>query len=194
MASNTDGVGSLMGTKLGVDNSSRSVNPKTDININPPKKVETESDYSNVKTSLAGAKFMLDVMNANSQYSTIKGQAQLNIMQARNSAADALYRGRQAQRDAQSEGDQAGQQALLNAAAQGQDVNGEGTRYVQSSYEVMGIMDGMREEINGMREALGYELEEINYDYQVAQAGIQHRNALIGSALNFGATALSAKA
>jgi hypothetical protein len=138
---------------------------------------------------LAGAQFSLDLLNANSAYNTAKGQASLNIIQSRNQAADAIFRGRQAQLDAQSEGYQAGQSALLSAAAQGQDIQGAGVEKIQGSLEAIGIMNGMREEINSMREALGFKLEEVNYDYQVAQAGQAKKNAIIGSALNFGASA-----
>lgn len=186
MGERTSGV-----TSLSTNNSGKAVNKKTDplLQKDLPPPEAPDSGYSTMQTGLAGAKFMLEVVNAQSQYQTIKGQASLNIMQARNSAADALNRGRQAQSDAQSEGYQAGQESLLSAAAQGQDVNGAGAGKIQASYEAMGIYNGMREEINSMREALGLELEEINYDYQVGQADIQRTNSMIGSALSFGATA-----
>lgn len=169
----------------GVTSLSKNESPRVP---NTPAK-EPVSNYSSIQTGLAGAKFMLEVVNAQSAYQTLKGQASLNIMQARNSAADALNRGRQAQMDAQSEGYNAGQESLLAAAAQGQDVNGAGADKVRGSYEAMGVMNGMKEEINSMREALGFELEEVNYDYQVAQAGIQRTNSMIGSALGFASSA-----
>jgi hypothetical protein len=150
---------------------------------------EQTKQAGRAQLALAGASFFADVLNANSAYATVQGQAQMNILQARNQAADAISRGRQAQLDAQSEGYQAGQSALLAMAAQGQDIQGAGVEKIQGSYEAMGIMNGMREEINSMREALGFKLEEVNYDYQVAQAGIGRKNAIIGSALNFAAAA-----
>ena len=146
-------------------------------------------DYKSGQLMLAGAQFGLDVFNANSAYSAAKGQAALNIIQSRNQAADSLFRGRQAQADAQSEGVQAGQSALLAMAAQGQDLQGAGVEKIQGSLEAMGIMNGMREEVNAMREALGFKLEEINYDYQLVQAGQARNNAIIGSALNLAASA-----
>jgi hypothetical protein len=146
-------------------------------------------DYKKGQLMLAGAQFAIDVFNANSAYNTAKGQASLNIIQSRNQAADAIFRGRQAQVDAQSEGVQAGKSALLSAAAQGQDIQGAGVEKIQGSLEAIGIMNGMREEINSMREALGFKLEEVNYDYQVAQAGQAKKNAIIGSALNLAASA-----
>lgn len=138
----------------------------------------------------AGAQFFADVLNANAAYAAASGQAQLNIMQARNQAADALYRGRQAQMEAQSEGRRAGESALLAMAVQGQDVSGSAVQKIQGSYEAMGVFNGMREEINAVREALGYKLEEVAYDYQIRNAGIARQSAIIGSAINFSASGI----
>jgi hypothetical protein len=164
--------------------------PKSDVATELAKQSQ---EHKQATLALAGANFMLGVLNSQSAYRAAQGQAQLNILQARNQASDALYRGRQARLDAESEGYNVGQQALLNAAAQGQDVSGAAVGRIQGSHEVMGIMNGMREEINSMREALGFELEEISYDYQVGQAKIARDSALIGSALQFGAQAYGAR-
>lgn len=145
--------------------------------------------YNQGKLAIAGASFFVDVMNANSAYSTVKDQAQLNIIQARNQAADVLYRGRQARLDRQSEGFNAGEEATLAMAAQGQDVQGAAVNKIRGSYEAVGEMNGAREEANAIREALGYELEEVNYKNQVRNARINRDYAVIGSALNFGANA-----
>jgi hypothetical protein len=141
----------------------------------------------------AGARFMADVLNANSAYNATTGEARLNIMQARNQAADALYRGRQAQMDAQSEGRQAGESALLAMAVQGQDVSGAAVQKIQASYEAMGIFNGMREEINAIREALGYQLEEVAYNYQMRNAAIARDSAIIGSGLTAGASLIGTR-
>jgi hypothetical protein len=140
----------------------------------------------------AGAQFFSDIFNANSAYNAATGEARLNIMQARNQAADALYRGRQARMDAESEGRQAGESALLAMAVQGQDVSGAAVQKIQSSYEATGVFNGMREEINSIREALGYELEEVAYNYQMRNAGIARQTAIIGSMINFGANSMGA--
>lgn len=153
----------------------------------PKTSEELYADYRKGQAILAGAQFVSDYLNANAAYSTVKGQAQLNILQARNQGADALYRGRQAQMDRQSEGYQQGQSALLTMAAQGQDVGGAGVQKIQASLEAMGIYNGMQEEINSMKEALGYELEEVNYRYQINQAKNQRDAAVLGSAINLGA-------
>lgn len=139
---------------------------------------------SNAQKYLAAAGFILDVQNANSAYASVAGQAQMNSIMARNQASDAIYRGRQAQMGAQSEGYQAGQDATLAMAAQGQDVNGSSVGKIRGSYEAIGIYNGMQEEINSMREALGYTFEEINYDYQVAQAADNRDKQILGSAMS----------
>jgi hypothetical protein len=138
----------------------------------------------------AGAQFFSDVFNANSAYNATTGEARLNIMQARNQAADALYRGRQARMEAESEGRQAGESALLAMAVQGQDVSGAAVQKIQSSYEATGVFNGMREEINSIREALGYQLEEVAYKYQMRNAGIARQTAIIGSMINLGASSM----
>lgn len=140
------------------------------------------------KKAMAGANFLIDVINANSAYSAAKGQAQLNILQARNDAADAIYRGRVAQFDRQSEGLVAGNDARLAMAAQGQEVDGGGTNKLSGSYEAMGYQAGAREMINAYKEALGYEFEEVVANWQVDQAGIARDNQYFGSALELGVT------
>lgn len=138
----------------------------------------------------AGAEFFADVFNANSAYNAASGEAQLNIIQARNQGADALYRGRQARVEAESEGRQTGEDALLAMALQGQDVSGSAVQKIQGSYEAVGVFNGMREEINAVREALGYELQEVAYNYRVRNVEIARTSAIIGSAINAGASSI----
>jgi hypothetical protein len=155
---------------------------------------ERASNKKKADMALAGAEFIINVLNAQSAYNTAKGQAGLNITMARNQAADALYRGHQAAMDAQSEGNNAGQSALLNMAAQGQDVNGSAVTKVQGSYEAMGVYNGMREEINSMREALGFELEEVAIDYQLKTAKAARNASMISSGLTLAAKSYAAGA
>lgn len=145
------------------------------------------AEYKGAMRALAGTELLVDVLNASSAYATAEGQAGLNITMARNQASDARFRGHQAALDAQSEGYNAGQSALLAMAAQGQDVNGAAVGKIQGSYEAMGIYNGMREETNSMREALGFELEESNYKYQLNSARIARDTSYISSGLTFGA-------
>ena len=124
----------------------------TDISKPDVNKPEGMSRLDKAKMGLAGAKTLLDIANAYNAYSATVGQAQLNIMMARNQASDAIYRGHQAQLERQSEGYNMGQQALLSAAARGQDVSSAGVEKIQGSYEAMGIMNGMQEQINSMKD------------------------------------------
>lgn len=146
------------------------------------------ADYANARKAIAAGNFLVDVMNAQNAYQNAGGQAALNIMMARNSASDAIYRGRQAALDRQSEGFKAGEDASLAMAAQGQDVQASATSKVRGSYEAMGYMNAAREEINAIREAMGYELEIVNYELQQDMALINRDVAVIGSALNTAVT------
>jgi len=148
-------------------------------------KTEVSDAYKGLKIGLAAAEFGIDMMNANSRYRTISDQAQFNIVQAQNQRADSLYRGRLAAGRAESKGRQAGEQSLLALAAQGQDVSGAAAQRVQGSYEAVGIENALQEEINSMREALGFELEQIGYDYQIKTAGIERDASVISSGLQF---------
>lgn len=142
---------------------------------------QMESNSDKAQAGLAVANWFADISNANNAYRAAEGQAQLNIMQARNEAADAIQRGHQAQLDRQSEGHQAGQDATLAMVAQGQDARGGSVNKIRGSYEAMGYMNGAREMINAYREALGYELEEVAYEYQVDQAAINRDNQIFAS-------------
>lgn len=162
---------------------------KVETAIKEQTKKSEEQDLSarQLEAFQSGAKFFAEVLNAQNAYFATTGQAQLNIIQSRNQAADALYRGRQAQMEAQSEGRQAGESALLAMAVQGQDVSGASVGKIQSSYEAMGVFNGMREEINSIREALGYQLEEVSYNYQIQNAEIARNSAILGAAIQAGA-------
>lgn len=146
------------------------------------------AQYNRAQQMLAAGGFLIDVMNANNAYQNAVGEARINIMLARNSANDAISRGRQAALDRQLEGYQAGQDATLAMAAQGQDVTGAGVSKVQGSYEAMGYFNAAREEINSFREALGYELEIVSYEYQSEVAGYNRDVAIWGSALKTAVT------
>jgi len=144
---------------------------------------------ANAQLFLAAAKFGVDVMNANSAYGAVAAASRLNIMESRRLANDAIERGKQRALEAQAEGMQAGENALLALAAQGQDVQGANAQKVQGSLEDIGLYNGLQEEVQGIREALGYDLEEVSINYQVAQAEIERDNTILSSGLQFGATA-----
>ncbi len=148
--------------------------------------------YRNEKLLLAGAQFGLDIMNASTQYRNVEGQARFAIMQSKNQAADALYRGRQAALETQSQGTAQGEEALLALAAQGQDVQGSGVQRVVRSYEAIAEQNAAVVEANAMREALGFELDQIATDYQLENARINRNQQYISSAFTLGAQAAGA--
>jgi negative regulator of replication initiation len=90
---------------------------------------------------------------------------------------------------AQSQGRAASDQAILAMAAQGQDVSSAGVQRIAGSYEAISEQNAMQLEINAMREALGFELEVVNYNFQKNSAKINRDMTILSSALNFGAKA-----
>jgi hypothetical protein len=147
------------------------------------------SQYKQEKLALAGAQFAVSVLNANAALRQAQGTAQFNIQMARNQAKDSIFRGRQAASQAQSQGRAMSDQAILAMAAQGQDVSGAGVQRVAGSYEAVAEQNAMQLEINGIKEALGFELEEVNYNFQVANAKTNRDMTVLSSALNLGAQA-----
>lgn len=137
---------------------------------------------------LSAAKFGLDIMNANSAYNSIAGASRLNVLEARRKASDSIERGKQRALEARAEGQLEGESAILALAAQGQDVSGVNAQNVQGSLEAMGAQNALQEEINGIRESLGFELEEVAINYQMSQAATQRGTSILSSALQFGAS------
>ena len=150
---------------------------------------ESANQYKQEKLALAGAQFAVTLINADAAYRQAAGAAQFNIMMARNQANDALYRGRLRAGQAKSEARTVADSAILSLAAQGQDVSGTGVGRVESSIEAMGEQNAMMLEINGIKEALGFQLEEVNYNYQLENAAINRDMTILSSALNLGAQA-----
>jgi hypothetical protein len=136
---------------------------------------------------LSGGKFFLDVMNSQSAYSSFENASILNIQNQRMQANDALMRGKQRSMQAQQEGRRYSDDALLRMAAQGQDVSGLATESIRSSYEQVAAYNAMEEETNAIREALGYDLQEVAIEYELEQKRIQRDSTIISSALEFGA-------
>lgn len=141
---------------------------------------------------LAGAKFFMDMQNAQSAYAAHSAATQMNIMNSKMQARDALARGRQRALEERQRGEAVGNEALLALAAQGQDVSGANAQSVESSYEAIGAYNALMEETNSIREALGFELEEVALDYELEQRRIERDTTIISSALNFAASSYNA--
>ncbi len=164
--------------KDGLTKISDSTDKQTDLikSINEDNKMQTRT--------MAAASFFLDMQNANSAYRSVQNAAAINIMEARRQGYDAIERGRQRALEAQVEGSQAGEDSLLYLAAQGQDVSGAGAKKVQGSLEDVGLYNALTEQINSVREALGFELEEIGINYQLDLAKIDRDSTILSSGLS----------
>lgn len=150
---------------------------------------EQQEQARRTDMALAGAKFFLDIQNAQSAYAAYSGAAAINIANARMQARDAIIRGQSRALFARQEGVREGESALLAMAAQGQDVTGAAAQDVQSSYETIGVYNALQEETNAIREAMGYELEEAAIQYDLDQRRVERNTSIISSALEFGARA-----
>lgn len=151
--------------------------------------VNAEKEANRAKLGIAGAKFFLDVMNANSAYESFKTATKMNVDNARFEAEEARQRGRERAMVAMSEGRRAGEDVTLSMAAQGQDVMGAATQTAQESLDVIAAYNAMNEETNSIREALGYKLQEIQFGFDLDQRRVERDTTILSSALNFGATA-----
>jgi hypothetical protein len=149
------------------------------------------AEAKNARLALAGAQFFADVLNANMKLQQTEGAARLNIIQSRYQAQDAIYRGAQNAMRAEAEGRTEAEDATVALAAQGQNVQGRAVQRIQNSYNAVAAFNAAQERINALREAYGFEMEEVNQRYQVASARNVRDASVIGSALNFGATAWS---
>lgn len=142
-------------------------------------------DLRNLRRSTAMLDAVSKYANAQNKYSALKKANELNIMSAKMAANEARAKGAQQGLYARSEGVQAGESAALAMAVQGQDVNAAATDKLEASYETIGIYNGLQAEIDGLREALGYELKAWGYQQEI-EAARNQRNlttlAAIGEA------------
>lgn len=136
---------------------------------------------------LSGAKFASEIMNANSAYQEVAHATSANMARSRMQVQDALRRGKQRALEARVQGDLEAEDVMIRMAAQGQDVSAYATQSLQQSYEQAAAFNAMQEEIASFREALGYELEQVELQLGLEQAEIQRDLSMISSALNFGA-------
>lgn len=141
-------------------------------------------ELTNLKMGIAGAKFGMEVINANNQYNESVATSRANIALAQNNINDAIYRGREAQLARESEGIRAAGQTSIGLAAQGIDVNGSLGQRLTSSYEAVGALNGAQELINSYREALGYEIQQENERYSISMAANNRNMQYFNSGLN----------
>lgn len=150
---------------------------------------QNAEDAAKRRLAFGAANFVIDVMNANSEYDAVSFQANLNIFQADQSVAAAMSQGASRKVQRESEGIQAGKSSLADLAAQGIDVNSSGAERIQASQEAVGIYNGMMEEINASREALGFEQEIVQLEFSQKQAKRKRDQSFLTAGLKFGARA-----
>lgn len=146
----------------------------------------SSENLTKLKAGIQAAKFGADILNANANYNETIATSRANIAIAQNNINDAIYRGREAQLARESEGIRAAGQASLGLAAQGIDVNGALGQQIAGSFEAVGALNGAKELINSYREALGYEIQQVNDEYAMEMAGINRDTQYFNAALNFG--------
>lgn len=142
--------------------------------------------------ALAAGKFFLNTLNADSAYRGQELATRLNILESRRLAQEALQRAGQRSIEARGEGYLNAEQAMLSLAAQGQDVSSASVQNVVGSIEQIGEANALKEEIAGIREVLGYDLQEVSMLYELDQAGITRDFDIASSALEFGLNASAA--
>lgn len=126
-------------------------------------------------------------LNEYFKFSQISAKAKTNIMLANYQADQALSLGKDAALREETKGFARGEQALLAAAAQGQEVSGGIARSAQLSEELYGVYNAMAIESNAIREAYGYKSQALMIKGEVDLAKIQ-RDLNISSSLISGAT------
>ena len=180
--------------KVDISTSENVISPDTKAQVAATDKqtaaIQEQTAFSKNSALLtAASQFMFDTLNANNAYSAMEIEGQFQILESKRLANDAIARGRQRALEAQVEGMEAADSAVLALAAQGQDVYGTGVSQVESSFEQVGLINALEEEIAGYREALGYELEQVAINYKLDQAKVERDLSIAGSALNLAANA-----
>jgi len=143
---------------------------------------------------IAVAKFMLDLQNAKSAYSTITGEIANNKLLSNLNESDTYVRGREAELSREVEGELASGQGGLALAAQGIDLSSGGAQNVLNSYKAMGIYNATREKLNTYREAFKYDIEQAQLDYADDMALVNFKKDQLNAALNFAGSAASSAA
>lgn len=173
----TDIIGTEPRENIAVDSS---------INVDPTEQMDKLQNLKNTKAALSVADSVVDIFNAQNKYSAVSEANRINIFNSKMLANQAAAQGYQQGIYARSQGKQAADTALLSMAAQGQDVNAGATQKLEGSYEAVGIYNQMQEEINGMRQALGYEMKAIEYQRQTNAAEFQRNMTFLQSAGKIG--------
>jgi len=163
--------------------------------IRKSKKLEAKQKELDMQSEamLDGASFMLDVYNANSAYKAYENANALQIQEARAAASDAIFRGKERAFQMTQQGNLLSEDVKVAMAAQGQDVSGPAVESIVDSYKTVAAYNAFKEETNGIREALGYQIQEVALDFELDQREIERDSKIISSALDFGTSTYGRK-
>lgn len=140
------------------------------------------------KKAMAGLDAVADIANAQNAYSAISEANKMNIFNSKMQAQQSIAGGFQQGIFARTQGIQAADTALMSMAAQGQDVTSAASQKLAASYEAISIYNQMQQEINGVRQALGYEMKAIEYQRETDAAKFQRDMTFLTSAGKLGAS------
>ena len=146
------------------------------------KKKLADNDVSKSLTNLAQTS--AEIVDAFAEYRNIEANGRENIMLANSQFNEVMSLGKQASFDAETKGFVRGENATLNAAAQGQSVQGGIAQSAQRAEETLGILNAITIETNAIRKAYGFERQAIMTAHQIEVAKLNRNNKLITSALS----------
>lgn len=129
------------------------------------------------------------VLNSIIEFEQLESKAMMNTALANIQFNEALQIGRQQALKAETAGFARGEQALLEAAAQGQEVTGGIAQSAQRAQETLGILSAITIESNAIAEAYGFKAEADLIEHELNLAEIQ-RNANIITGVGTSALAL----
>lgn len=128
----------------------------------------------------------LEILNANSKMRQIQEKAKHNIMLANFQAAEIEAIGKEQALKAETKGIKRGEQSLLAAAAQGQEVQGGIAQSSQRGEETIGLINAMAIESNAIRKAFGYRSQASLLQLESDLAEVQRDREVVGSLLDIG--------
>jgi hypothetical protein len=133
-----------------------------------------------------GVAAAVDMLNAYEQYIDRTEDAKTNIMLAEQDYGSIISSGKEESLRAESRGFSRGQDALLEAAIQGQEVSGEFAQNLQQREEAFGAMEALAIEVNSLRQAHGVRQEIVLLESEFAAAEQDFENQMINGSIRLG--------
>lgn len=175
-----------MGTKLKPSRSQIRRTPYKSLSDEVEGKEGITADKSNLWAAAIVGRYIAEVFNTQTKYEVLRTQNRLNWQIASDNAVEAIARGMQRGFMRRQQGRRRAEQAKIYLAAQGQDVHSAHVARAEMTFETAGTVNGMIEEMNGDREALGYQSKMISYEMQNKLAETQRDLSIIGSTVTMG--------